>query len=90
MFLELNYIMKKQGISIPANPDDYSSGHSVKRALVLLTGAIVICWVAMELVELAAITIPLLGLVAIHTLAFVGLVWTYRWLQLKSQGGYLT
>jgi hypothetical protein len=87
VFLELNRIMKQQGISIPTNPDDYSSGHSVKRALVLLTGAIAICWVAMELVELAAITIPLLGLVAIHALAFVGLVWIYRYLQLRAQGG---
>jgi hypothetical protein len=80
--------MKRQGITIPTNPDDYSSGHSVKRALTLLTGAIILCWVAMELVDLIGFTIPLLGLVAIHALAFIVLVWIYRYFQLRAQGGH--
>ncbi|MFX0108835.1 MAG: hypothetical protein ACFE7R_11155 [Candidatus Hodarchaeota archaeon] len=77
--------MKKYGITIPSNPDEYSSGHSAKRALVLFTASIIICWVAMELVELAAITIPISGVVIIHALAFAVLVFVYRTLQLRAQ-----
>ena len=83
----VNYKMKKKGIIIPTNPDDYSSGHSVKRALALLIVSIVICWAAMELVKLAAITIPIPILVVIHVLSFVCLLLLYRWLQLRAQEG---
>jgi len=72
-------------IKIHSNPDEYSSGHSVKRALILLTVAIAICAVAMELVKMASITIPLPITLAIHAVAFVVLFLVYRWFQLQAQ-----
>lgn len=83
--LQVNYILKRHELTIPTNPDDYSSGHSVKRALVLLIVSIAICAVAMELVKMAAITIPLVVLVVIHALYIGAVVLFYRRLQLRAQ-----
>ncbi|MFW9964773.1 MAG: hypothetical protein ACFFCX_14490 [Candidatus Sifarchaeia archaeon] len=77
--------MNKYRITIPTNPDDYSSGHSVKRALALLIASILICTVASELVKLAAITVSFPILVFIHALAATVMLSIYRWFQLRAQ-----
>ncbi|MHA3963260.1 MAG: hypothetical protein AM325_006940 [Candidatus Thorarchaeota archaeon SMTZ1-45] len=77
--------MNNQRIIIPTNPDDYSSGHSVKRALALLLVSILICTVASELIKLTSIEISIPILVFIHGLAVVVLLSIHRWLQLKAK-----
>lgn len=81
----VNHKMKKREISVAIDPDNFSTGHSKKRALILLTVSIAICWVAMEICDILAIAIPIPTLISVHVISIALLCVVYRWLQLKAQ-----